>query len=147
MAREINQAGLEIIKTSEGLRLRAYRDQRGILTIGYGHTGDVAEGSFITEDHALELLQHDIEEAEQIIESLVKTTITDNEYSALVSLVYNIGGLNFKNSTMLRLLNQRDFVGASLEFAKWDHIKIAGVEIESPGIAARRKAEAALFNS
>lgn len=145
--RKINDAGIELVMRAEGLKLKAYKDVKGILSIGYGHTGGVIEGSFITEEMAAELLDHDLEEAELAVERMVKVPLNDNEFSALVCFVFNVGETAFKQSTMLRKLNQKDMVGASNEFLRWDLARIGGKMIEVAGLKARRAAEQVLFNS
>jgi lysozyme len=141
--RQINAAGLQIIKTCEGLRLAAYKDVRGIPTIGYGHTGNVQMGSFITQPAALQLLDHDLEESEACIDQNVLVPLSDNQFSALVSLTFNIGAAAFKRSTLLRLLNRLDYEGAGEQILVWD---MADGKLV-PGLLARRKAEYVLFHT
>src|SRR6056297_1276916 len=107
MTMKINSAGLKIIKESEGLRLKAYKCPAGVWTIGYGHTKGVREGDVITEEEAEKLLQEDVMLTEQFITriaSRLKKTIDGNQFSALVSFVYNIGTGAFKRSTLYTLL-------------------------------------------
>ena len=106
MPRQINAAGLAIIKGKEGCKLRAYRDARGILTIGWGHAGpDVAEGMQITQERADELLLQDLATVEAGLPPLVHVPLTDNQFSALVSFAYNLGLGTFSASTLRRKLN------------------------------------------
>jgi lysozyme len=139
---KINSHGLTILEKCEGLRLKAYKDIRGIWTIGYGHTGkDVREGLFITQDGAEMLLGHDLEIASEGVNKLVTVPLTSNEFSALVCLVYNIGLGAFAKSTLLRYLNQGQRSKAAEQFLEWD--KAGGERIA--GLTARRAAERALF--
>lgn len=89
----INNDGLNIIKESEGLRLKAYKCPAGVWTIGYGHTGkDVKKGMVITEEKATDLLRLDIARFERHVSYYDKIYgFTSNEFSALVSFAYNIG--------------------------------------------------------
>lgn len=89
----INNDGLNIIKESEGLRLKAYKCPAGVWTIGYGHTGkDVKKGMVITEEKATDLLRSDIARFERHVSYYDKIYgFTSNEFSALVSFAYNIG--------------------------------------------------------
>lgn len=136
--------GRKLIENFEGLRLTTYRDQRGIPTIGYGHTGaDVFEGQTITQEDADNLLAIDLHHAEQVIYNNVIDPLNQNEFDALVSLIYNIGGGAFKSSTLLKLLNAGDFLGASSQFLVWD--KTNGVT--NQGLLNRRNMERALFLS
>lgn len=145
MARRINDLGLARIKQFEGLRLTAYRDSAGILTIGYGHTSDalyrVEPGATITEAKATELLRHDLREAEAAVERLVTVSLTDNQFAALVSFVFNVGAGAFAKSTLLKKLNAGDYAAVPAELAKWT--KAGGRHLK--GLANRRAAEAGLW--
>ena len=141
MTQHINQAGLDLIKSFEGLRLSAYRDPVGIWTIGYGTTRGVREGMQITERMADELLLGDVAYFENVVRSLVKVSLTDNEFSALVSFVYNLGEGNLSRSTLLKKLNAGDKRGAADELPRWN--KAGGKVLQ--GLVRRRAAERALF--
>jgi len=141
-ARKINQAGLDLIKYYEGLKLETYKDVVGVATIGYGHTGhDVFDNQKITTLQAEMLLKHDLEEFEKIVDAFVKPQINDNQFSALVSFVYNLGSTAFAGSTLLKVINKSWFDKAPAEFLKWVN---AGGKPYS-GLLARRRAEADLF--
>ncbi|MDX1253277.1 MAG: lysozyme [Gammaproteobacteria bacterium] len=163
--RDINQAGLELIKSFEGImdgdpttvNLDAYLDPIGIWTIGWGHAivvgNDFLRGKEnkkrardlypggLTLAQAEALLRGDVLDTCRDVESLVKAPVTDNQFAALVSFAYNVGAGNLKKSTLLRLLNAGDYAGAANEFQKWDR---AGGRVLS-GLTRRRKAEAELF--
>ena len=137
-----NEAGLELIKESEGLKLEAYYCPAGKLTIGYGHTGtDVTPHMAITLGQAERLLDADLERVEEGIEALVKVPLSANQFSALCSFAYNLGLGALGGSTLLRKLNQQDYSGAALEFLRWDHIGQA----ENEGLKTLRTNERALF--
>src|SRR4051812_49352160 len=106
MTRTIHAAGLALVKAYEGLRLEAYQDTSGIWTIGYGHTKGVKPGDSIGAARAEQLLKADLMEAEQAVETLVTVPLTDNQFSALVSFVFNLGEAAFARSTLLKKLNQ-----------------------------------------
>lgn len=138
----INDKGLELIKKFEGCKLRAYKDIGGIPTIGYGHTGDeVFIGKIISQDEAEELLKDDLYHFEYGVQVKLKAPVTDNQFSALVSLAYNIGLGNFYKSTLIKKLNDEDYQGASDEFLRWNRVQ--GKVIQ--GLTNRRKAERDLF--
>ena len=140
--RQINQAGIDLIKEFEGLRLLAYADQVGVETLGFGHTGpDVKVGETITEEQAEQLLMKDLAKFEQGVNDLVKVALTDNQFAALVSFSYNLGLGSLKESTLLKLVNSSNFDDAAKQFIKWDYA--GGVLNE--GLLRRRTAEAALF--
>jgi lysozyme len=103
---KISENGLAIIKESEGFKPAPYLCPAGYWTIGFGHR-ILSTESFIsiTEAEAEQLLIKDVGIAENCINNLVKVPITQNQFDALVSFVYNVGCEAFKNSTMLRLLN------------------------------------------
>src|SRR6185312_10978991 len=104
MTREINAAGMQLIKSHEGCRLEAYQDQRGIWTIGYGHTRGVLPGTIWNQWQAEEALSDDLMGAEAVVEDATDSVETsDNEFAAMVSLCFNIGSGNFRSSSVLRL--------------------------------------------
>src|SRR4029077_6585034 len=106
---KISDAGLGLIKESEALRLDSYQDVVGIWTIGYGHTGpEVVEGLHITEDAANALLLSDLETAEKCIDNSVSVQLTQGQYDALCSFVFNLGCMALRNSSLLRKLNAGD---------------------------------------
>lgn len=136
-----NRNGLLLIKSFEGLRLRAYRDAVGIWTIGFGTTRGVRPGMTISEDQAIAFLQEDLSRFEKAINDSVKVAINDNQFSALSSFTYNVGPGAFRSSTMLRKLNAGDIHGAADEFPRWN--KAGGRPLA--GLTRRRNAERLLF--
>lgn len=134
-------AGLELTKRFEGLRLCSYQDLGGVWTIGYGHTGNVRPGQVISKSEAERLLALDTDSAARCVDRLVKVSLTQNQFDALVDFVFNLGCHRLLGSTLLRLVNGNRFEEAALEFPKWIY---AGSK-EVPGLVARRKAEAELF--
>ena len=144
--RELNQDTLELIKSFEGWYPKAYKDPVGIWTIGYGHTDmagppKVTPNLTLTREEGEELLRRDLKKYQAGVERLVKVSLNDNQYGALVSFTYNLGEGNLGKSTLLRKLNQGDYIGASKEFAKWD--KAGGKVLK--GLTRRREAERVLF--
>lgn len=144
----LTKAGLDLLKGREGLRLEAYKCQAGVWTIGYGHTSKaglpvVKPGLKITKQDAETILAHDLLQYERAVLRLVTVDLTDSQYSALVSLCYNIGEAHFASSTVLKLVNRKDFTGAAKAFSMWN--KADGKV--SDGLVKRRAAEAALFLS
>ena len=130
----------EFIGDSEGIKLDAYQDGGGVWTIGYGHTKNVKQGDRITKEEAEKLYKEDFEEHIKPLKE-VKVPLTDNQKVALSSFIYNVGGTAFKNSTMLKKLNNNDFVGAANDFDIWiyDNWK------KENGLINRRKKEKMLF--
>lgn len=141
---KISQKGLSLIKSFEGLELRAYKDSVGVVTIGYGSTGPhVFMGQVITEQQAEALLLSDVSRFEKGVMETVKVPLNQNQFDALVSFSFNLGLANLKSSTLLRKLNSLDYKGASLEFGRWN--KAGGVVLA--GLTRRRLAEKELFLS
>ena len=142
----ISQTGLDLIKHFEGLRLEAYEDIAGILTIGYGHTGtDVYPGQSITEPTAEDILRRDVNRFEEGVSQRVQVPIDQNQFDALVSLAFNIGLGAFGNSTVLKRLNNNDYIGAADAITWWNKATVNGVKTEVAGLTRRRAAEKALF--
>ncbi|XP_066934062.1 lysozyme RrrD-like [Clytia hemisphaerica] len=140
--KSISQAGLDLIKRFEGLRLTAYQDAVGVWTIGYGHTKGVRAGQTITAEQAELFLRQDVRSAENDVEKSVKVWINQNQYDALVSWTFNLGGTNLRKSTMLKKLNAGDFDRVPCEMIRW--VYAGGKKL--PGLVKRRYAEATLFN-
>lgn len=137
----LNQATLDLIKEYEGIRLTAYRDPVGVWTIGYGHTKGVKKGQVITQEEANQLLKDDLKEAQAGVERLVTVKLTDNQYGALVSFVFNLGAGALARSTLLRELNQKDYESAAGQFKHW--VNAGGKRLN--GLVRRRDAERKLF--
>ena len=139
---QINQAGLDLIKSFEGCSLTAYDDGFGNWTIGYGHT-PAEPGQTITQEYADTLLQQDLERFELAVNDDVSHDATPNQFAAMVSLCYNIGEGAFAGSTVLRDFNAGDIAGAKAGFALWNEANGQVVD----GLVRRRAAEAALFGT
>jgi lysozyme len=138
----ISQEGVRLIKIFEGVRLHAYKDIVGILTIGYGHTGsDVLPNMVITDEEATELLMNDIARFEDCVNDAVLVHLNQSEFDACVSLAFNIGCRAFEGSTLLKLLNEDNRDAAAQQFMRWN--KAGGKVVE--GLSNRRKAEMELF--
>jgi GH24 family phage-related lysozyme (muramidase) len=140
---KINDAGLKLIKSFEGLHLNAYLCSAGIWTIGYGHTRNAVEGSVITELEAEKLLLEDLQDAQSAVDSLVTVELNANQYSALVSFIFNVGFGAFFESTLLKMLNDGDYQGAADQLLRWDKVGKQKV----PGLTRRRVLERRLFLS
>lgn len=141
---KISDAGLELIKRFESLRLEAYLPTPDdVPTIGYGHTAGVKLGDTCSPEQALEYLRNDVGAAERCVANSVRVSLTQSQFDALVSFVFNLGCRALGNSTLLRKLNAGDDVGASDEFGKWIH---QGSKVLN-GLVARREAEKEMFLS
>jgi len=140
-----NQAGIALIQSFEGCKLTSYPDQNGIFTIGWGHTGpEVVEGIVWTQDMADSQFLIDLKQrGEDPVNAMVTVPLTDNQFSALCSFVYNIGSGRFKGSSALHLLNNSDYDDVPDHMKLWDE---AGGKVDD-GLVRRRQAEVDLFNT
>lgn len=130
-----------LIRQFEGCRLEAYRDSKGIPTIGVGHTKGVRMGDRCSIEQADVWLSQDLEDAVAGVQMLVKAPITQSMFDALVSFTFNLGTRQLGESTMLILINKRNYKAAAEQFKRWVY---AGKE-RLTGLERRRAAEAALF--
>lgn len=145
---KLSQRGIELIQGYESCQLIAYRDVRGVWTIGWGHTGpDVAKGLRWTMAEAVAHFQRDVQWAEDCVNRLVRMPLTQNQFDALVSFVFNEGETNFRQSTMLVRINAGNFAGARTEFRRFNKVRdpASNTLVVSRGLTNRRAAEAALF--
>jgi lysozyme len=132
-----------ITKQFEGCKLTAYKCPAEKWTIGYGHTGpEVHEGLTIDQARADQYLMLDLLGAQSTVNNMVEPQLTQNQFDALCDFVFNCGSGNFKSSTLLKLVNEKKFAEAALEFGKWT--KGGGKVL--PGLVKRRAAEAELFS-
>lgn len=140
-----SDAGIEFIKAHEGMILRVYADPIGLPTVGIGHLVRASDhlriGDVISEERALALLRDDLGFAEFTVNLAVKVVLSQNQFDALVSFTFNVGSKNFRKSTLLKLINQSDFIAAAEEFPKW--ASAGGRRL--PGLIRRRAEERALF--
>ena len=142
----ISTKGLALIKGFEGFESKAYRDQAGHLTIGYGHKVKTGEAFGIIDPvTAGQLLIDDVATATDTVRRLVSTPLQQYEFDALVSFVFNVGVSAFAASTMLQKLNAGDRAGAAAEFNRWVYVTIGGSKVVSAGLQNRRAAERQLF--
>lgn len=146
----INKATIDLIKSFEGLVLKAYVDPGSggePITIGYGTTRysvgrKVELGDVITDEQALEYLTSDVNLFAEKVQALVKTLLTENQLGAITSFAYNVGTGNLKSSTLLKKVNAKpDDETIHNEFMKWN--KAAGKVMK--GLTRRREAESKLY--
>ncbi len=137
----------ELIKSTEELRTSPYKCPAGVSTIGYGTTvypnGKRVRITDhpITKEKAEAYFNHSVGEVEKAIERLVTAPLQDCMFDALVSFVYNIGVTKFSASTLLKRLNECDYLAACDEIVKWHHVNGK----DSNGLKKRRAAEIAMF--
>lgn len=147
MKKKASDKGRSIIKEFEGFRAIAYLCQAGVWTVGYGTTRingkPVTESVKITTEEAELFLEQDLKVFEDAVNQNVQVELTQNEFDALVSFVYNVGIGNFKKSTLLKKLNASKKNEAAGELLKWNRAN----KIVSKGLIRRRAAERELFLS
>jgi len=148
---EINQSGIDLIVKYESFSAKPYLDPVGIPTIGYGSTyyedGTRVKMSdpSISKKRAEILFTYVLSETIINIKRYLKVKLNSNQFSAIVSLVYNIGIGNFSTSTLLRLLNKGNFSGAADQFLVWNKARVNGKLKVLNGLTKRRAEERALF--
>lgn len=146
----ISQNCLDIIKKWEGFRAHAYLDPVGIPTIGYGtirypNGQKVQMGDVISEPEAEDLMKLECDEFAEVVNQLVKVTLNQNQFEALVSFCYNVGAGAFQGSTLLKKLNAGDSTGAAEQFLVWNKGTVNGIKVVIDGLTNRRRDEKALF--
>lgn len=134
----------DVIAGFESCRLKAYQDQGGVWTIGYGCTGPgIGPGTTWTQDQADTELAGRVARVQHVLQAMCPAPRSDNETAALCSLAYNIGLTAFERSTVRRELNVGHLIAAADAFLLWN--KVDGQV--NQGLVNRRKAERALFLS
>jgi len=150
---QTSNKGIDLITKFEGLKLAAYYCPSKKITIGYGHTGLVDGvmpyiGMSISKDKAIELLKSDLIRYENDINKMLKITVKQCQFDALVSLAFNIGINAFKESTVLSVVNKKMPSGEVVRaFLMWNKININGKMQVSTGLSNRRKEESQLYCS
>jgi lysozyme len=158
MIMQMSQNGRKLLEQWEGVRLNAYKDSAGLLTIGVGHLLTKSElssgkididgesvkyGNGLTSDQADALLAQDLKPAENTVNNNVKVELNQNQFDALVSFTFNVGGGAFKGSTLLKKLNAGLYGEVPSQLMRWD--KAGGKVV--PGLEKRRENEVNLWNS
>ena len=145
----VSQRGIDLIKKHEGCKLTSYLCPSKIPTIGFGNTyylnGTKVElGQTITQDQADKLLLSTLSKFEKDVWSVIKQSLTQPMFDALVSFTYNVGFGNLKSSTLLKKVN-KNMNDPSIrdEFLKWN--KSRGRALK--GLTNRRMDEWLLYSS
>tara|TARA_R110000787_G_scaffold285652_1_gene401934 strand:+ start:985 stop:1461 length:477 start_codon:yes stop_codon:yes gene_type:complete len=149
---KISQEGIDLIKFFEGCptdsngNVVSYRCAANKATIGYGSLklidgSPVEDGMTISKQDAEDLLAHELHEYEGYINQAVEPDLKQNEFDSLVSWVFNLGPSNLRASTLLKVLNNKDYSDVPNQIKRWNKVK--GVPNE--GLMKRRNAEALLF--
>jgi lysozyme len=145
----LSAEGLTFIQNMEAWRSKPYMDEGGKWTVGYGHLiPDKLLANYqkrpLTKAEGLALLASDVGIAETLVAKLLpEHTLTQAQYDALVSFVFNVGGYAFSQSTMRRLLQSGHLSDAAKQFDRWVFVK----KVKSTGLVKRRRAERLLFET
>jgi lysozyme len=155
----LSAVGRKFIESWERLFLQAYDDAtekvvkpgqkvKGTITIGYGHTTSagpprIFTGMKITEAEADAILAHDLAHVEADVNRVVKVTVTQSQFDALVSFHFNTGWLTHANCSLLKALNKGNYDLAEKDFALYN--KSGGKVMR--GLVRRRAAEMAMFKT
>jgi lysozyme len=150
----VNDAALDLICSFEGWVPKWYIDPVGIWTVCFGHTDAAGEPKFaktknktFTKEEGRLILERDLAQYAAHVRGSVHVPLTSDQFGALTSLCYNIGPSNFMGSTLVKLLNARDYEGAADQFKRWNKGRVKGKLVVLKGLTRRRGAEAALFLS
>lgn len=142
---KISKTGVSLIQQYEGLKLNSYLCPAGKWTIGIGSTyingKPVTKGMECTEDEAYEYLYEHLED--NVYQYIPNINLTQNQFDALCSLIYNIGGLNFSKSTLLKYLRSGNITEASNQFLVWNKVNTKVCN----GLVIRRQEEKKLFDT
>lgn len=151
---KISDKGLRMLTNFEAMVTHVYEDQGGVPTVCVGHVVRPEDHKWIddgvTADECRTILSRDVGRFEQAISHLVTVQISQPMVDALVSLVFNIGEMQFATSSVLRLVNEGRFSEAADAFLLWRYVKVQqkdGTWVKKPILLGRREAEAALFRS
>jgi lysozyme len=145
----VSSHAIALIQNFEGLRTKAYKadPNEKYYTIGYGHYGpDVTPTTVITSDYAYELLKNDVNRFASDLSRYMERdqiNLTQPQFDAVLSFVYNLGFANLISSTLWKKLKAKDYKGASEEFCRWN--KCNGKILK--GLIVRREKEKQLFLS
>ena len=143
----IRQSTLDLVKSFEGFYPKAYNDGFGNVTIGYGFTKHTLPGlewgDRISKAEADRHLYKVLKAREPFVYKNIKTPITQEQFDALISWIYNVGGSAAKRSVLIKKINNGDYESAAKEFIKWNHVDGRRVR----GLTIRREKEKELFSA
>ena len=136
----IAKSTLAFVTKEEGFKTKAYADSKGLMTIGVGHLIKPDEAHLkeatLSIDQVEDLLQSDLKWCDEAVTQAIKVPLNQNQYDALYSLCFNIGATHFRESTVVKKINQGDLAGAADAILMWN---------KPPELEGRRKRERALF--
>lgn len=149
----VSQDCVELVKKFEGLHkikedglVHSYRCPAGKWTLGYGATKGIRSGMRCTEAEAEKRLFEDLDEHGKIVKKSVNVPLSQGQYDALVSFVFNLGGGAFRSSTLLKKLNSGHYDDCPEQIMRWNKARVDGKLQPLRGLTRRRTAEAAIFS-
>jgi lysozyme len=144
---------VELVKKFEGLHklkedgmVHAYRCVANRWTCGFGATRGVRSGVTWTKEYCELRLIEDLDEHGKIVKKYVNVPLTQSQYDALTSFVFNLGGGNFRSSTLLKKLNKGLYDEVPEQIMRWNKARVDGKLTPLRGLTRRRTAEAAIFS-
>tara|TARA_R100001244_G_scaffold107386_1_gene79622 strand:- start:15 stop:458 length:444 start_codon:yes stop_codon:yes gene_type:complete len=137
----ISAEGMALIKKFEGCELEAYLDAVNIPTIAFGRIKNVRMGDSCTKEQAEAWLEEEIQEYEGYINDMVEVELEQCQFDALCAWVYNLGPTNLRESTLLKVLNEKKYDEVPAQIRRWNK---AGGDVLG-GLTRRREAESLLF--
>jgi lysozyme len=158
MPMQVDQRGKDLFKEWEGLVTHEYLDSGGAPTMGIGHLlmrSERTSGKIVIQGQALDyrnglteqqcwdLLGQDLDGAERTVNEAVTVPLNQNQFDALVSFTFNVGDGAFRRSTLLKLLNQRQYDQVPTQLRRW--VMDNGHVVQ--GLVNRREKEIALWNT
>ena len=144
---KLNKLGIDLMHFFEGCKLEAYQCSAKVWTIGWGNTfyengTPVRQGDKITQDRANSLFVFVANKFADEIKKLIKTNLSENQFSALVCFAYNVGTGNLAKSTLLKKVNVNpNDPSISNEFLRWNKANNKIIK----GLILRRKSESDLY--
>lgn len=127
---QMSEQGLGLTKSFEECRLTSYKDGGGVWTLGWGHTAGVAAGQTCSQEQADAWLEYDVETAAAAVNMYTRVELQPRHFDVLADFVYNLGVGAFRSSTLLKMVNEKDWEQAGEELLRWDHdggVKVAGL--------------------
>ena len=142
----ISKAGIDHIKGYEKLMLTAYLPTKhDVLTIGYGHTKEVKATDKIDAKQAELFLREDLSWVEACVNMYVKVRMTQSQFDGLCGFVFNLGESNFRNSTMLKYINQGRWEAAAKSMLQWNKQRTPAGLVVLGGLTKRRAIESQML--
>lgn len=140
---KVSPVGIELIVDVEGCRTDPYYCQANKLTVGVGSTSNVIKGKKYTTEEIVVRLREDIKVAEQCLSNNVRVGMTQGEYDAYASFIFNLGCGSFRSSTLLFMLNNGRPVEACNQLSRWVYVKPSPTAkaVVSEGLKKRRTRE------